>query len=101
MMEHHNVRYKGGTPAADARVNYTEAKIAVLARQNGEVKPTFGKGDSRTKAPAQPVGTQKVAASKSVTLPAFTKDEQEYVDYLKTKCKYTDQDIMNALNKGR
>ena len=87
-----------GRPDADARINYAEAKSSILAKlaDNGK-KPKYpGKGDE-TNEIIQPAGSQTRVASRATSLPPLSKDEQNYVDYLRNEAGYTDADIAKAL----
>ena len=87
-----------GRPDADARINYAEAKAAIVLKMASEgKKPAYpGRGDGST-APVQPAGTSTTMATRAPALPSFSKEEQDYVDYLRNKCGYSDADIAKAV----
>jgi hypothetical protein len=82
MMQNHNVRYSPNG-FADARINYAEAKAAVLARKL-KTAPTLPKREVSKTAPVQPAASSTKAASKVASVPKnLDPVAQDYVNWLR------------------
>lgn len=97
MMQNHNNMYDIRNPSADARVNYAEAKAAVLAKKIANPSPKVAERKNVSeKSPVQPAASATRTAPKTFALPKLDDEAQSYVDYLRKK-GMTDEDIAKEL----
>ncbi len=78
----------------DARVNYSEAKSALLERRNTGQLPNRA---TTSAAPVQPAANTTRTATKTVSLPKLDAETQEYANYLKSR-GMSDEDIAKELS---
>jgi len=80
----------------DARVNYAEAKAALVEKRSGTAESKLPKREKSDTSPVQPAASTTRTATKVVTLPALDDATTEYVNYLK-KIGNTEEQIAEML----
>jgi hypothetical protein len=84
MMQNFNVRHSNDA-SVDARINYAEAKAAVLNNKLSEKAGGLPKRATAGKPPVQPAASATHAATRVATIPKLDEHAADYVKYLKKK----------------
>lgn len=97
MIQNFNVMHDPKNPFADARVNYAEAKSAVLTKKYTSTKPKVPQRETSETPPVQPAASATRTATKPYVMPKLDKEAMDYLSDIARREKKSVEEVAKEL----